>query len=144
MIFVPMLTAHLDGFELQEAQSEMEDWIKIDGYADMLINSGSAYACINDGMVKALGGLADQGDGRSLVWALISKHLTGFEFVGFTKKCKQIVDEADKRRLEIIVKDGFDQGHRWAKMLGFRCETPDGMVNWFENNTKAYLYARAK
>ena len=144
MIFVPMLPVHLDGFELQDGQSEMKDWIKMDGYADMVIAAGAAYTCISNDQVKAMGGLAEQGDGRALVWALIGKNLTGFEFVRFTKKCKQIVDEATHRRLEIIVKDGFEQGHRWAKALGFMCETPNGMLNWFEDNTKAYLYAKVK
>jgi hypothetical protein len=29
-----------------------------------------------------------------------------------------------KGRLELTVRFDFDEGHRWAKMLGFKVETP--------------------
>lgn len=142
--FVPYIPVHLDGFEVQDGQKEMEKYLALENYANDLVYSGDVYSCIKDGKVLAIGGIAEQVENRALVWSIISKHLHGFDFVSFTRKCKNICDNAKYKRLEIIVKESFVPGHRWAEMLGFKCETPNGMINWFDNSEKAYLYAKGK
>lgn len=143
MIVVPLIPSHLEGLALQPGQDEMAEFIDQEGYGEMLSSLADSYCLIDDGIVKAVGGIADQGNGRALAWSLIGSKLCGTDLIVATRIVRRRLSEANYRRIEAIVKDGFDQGHRWAKMLGFSCETPNGMVNWFKDGRKAYLYARS-
>lgn len=143
MILVPMVTAHLDDISLQPGQDEMAEYMDTPGYAEMLVNIGETYTLIDEGIVKGIGGVIDQGDGRGLAWALISSKLSGFDLVSATRIVKRELNKCTLRRVEAVIKCDFPPARRWAEMLGFVCETPQGMVNWFKNGKKAYLYARS-
>ena len=143
MIVVPFVPAHLDDLSLQPGQSEMLAFIEQPGYAEWLASIPGTYSMIKDGSVVMIGGLIDQGNGRALAWSLVSSKLTGFDMVMATRYVISYFKTCPFRRIEAIVKCGFDQGARWAKLLGFKCETPDGMVNWFNDGTRAYLFARS-
>lgn len=142
MIVVPYVPAHFDGFEIQEGQYEMRDYITND-YADTLALIDS-YTVLVNGVVVAIGGVARQGVNRALAWALIGKNANAAVMRGLSKIVRSRLACLPYQRVEAIVREGFLPGHRWLKMLGFSCETPFGMVNWFPNGQKAYLYARVQ
>lgn len=145
MIFVPFLAAHLVGFEVQEGQCETNEMLAWSGYGEFLESVPSSMTAIrSDGTVVGMGGIVPQSTNRALVWALVSKLATRYDFIEITKEVRRVLDNSGFSRVEAIVKDGFENGHRWAKILGFHCETPSPMLNWFENGGGAFLYARCK
>lgn len=139
---VPLLSCHGDGFELQDGQFELKDEIISDGYWEMLESLPNSYAATKDGVVIGFFGLAPQSGHRALGWALIGKNCVPSDFVKFTKGVREYIDASGFKRVEIVIRDGFQNGHRWAKMLGFHCETPRPMLNWFKGGVGAFLYSR--
>lgn len=146
MIVVPLLSIHLEDLTLQDGQQEMAEYLDIEGYPEMLEGMSDSYSLMSDdGVLLACGGVADQGNGRGLVWSLISQRVEGGVMMREIVRIVNVrLDNATQRRLEAIVKDGFQPAHKLMRLLGFKCETENGMVNWFKDGTKAYLYARTK
>lgn len=142
MVKVPFLSVHLDDVSLQEGQQEMVEYLEQDGYAEMLESIDGSYSVFNDGILMGCGGLANQGNGRALAWTLITAKCEGYNMIEVTRIVKDAIVNSDYRRIEAIVKDGFEAGHKWMRLLGFRLETENGMVNWFQDGTKGFLYAR--
>lgn len=143
MIIVPFIPAHIEDMTLQPGQAEMAQFLDTPGYGNMIANMPGSYSLFKDGTFLGCGGLADQGNGKALAWSLITHNLHGTDMVPATRIVRQRIRESGYRRIEAIVKDGFAEGFRWIKLLGFRCETPDGMLNWFSDGTRGYLFARA-
>jgi len=144
VIIIPMMPIHVEDMTLQPGQMDMAEIISEEGYSDWLASIPNSYSLMKDGECLACGGIIEQFDGRALAWALISNKLNGTDLILVTKLVKRELAKYNYKRIEAIVRDGFEQGHRWARLLGFRCETPDGMLNWFNDGAKAYLYARYK
>lgn len=77
---------------------------------------------------------------RSIAWAVFSpaagKHMTDI-----TRKTLAFLREDKTPRIEMHVLSDFSAGHRWAKMLGFTCETPDGMKGFSPTGKTQHMYA---
>lgn len=145
MIVVPFISCHLDDISLQDGQSEMVEFLETEGYAEMLEGIMDSYSVFNDdGVFMGCGGLAAQSSHRALAWSLISSKCCGNDMIALTRIVKRYLSETKYDRIEAVVRDGFEQGHRWIKLLGFECETPNGMKNWIGSGKNAYLYARGK
>jgi hypothetical protein len=135
MIVVPFITAHLEGFEVIKEQ--YQEYINED-FAHVLAST-IAYSAVVDDKVIAVGGLLRLGFERYQAWALMSND-TAKHMVAITREVKRFLGMFDAR-IEIAVKDNFKAGHKWADMLGFKCETPNGMPRYEQGETY-YLYAR--
>ena len=136
---------HLKGFEIQDNQkSEMQIYLDHSDYPEILQGSGYGYSLFDGNTLIACGGLAHQSNSRALAWMLISRHVQPKHFVTITKNVVREIKQSSYPRIEAIVKDGFYQAHRFIKLLGFTCETPEGMVNWFNSGETAYLYSVIK
>lgn len=143
MVKVPFLSVHIEDISLQEGQQEMAEFLDTDGYAEMLEALDGSYSVFKDGVLMGCGGLANQGNGRALAWTLITSNCERHDMIEVTRIVKNGIVNSDYRRIEAIVKDGFDAGHKWMKILGFECETDRGMLGWFKDGTNGYLYARS-
>lgn len=137
-------SGHIKKLDIQHNQSEMLPYLELENYGDILKSAGQAYSLFDGETLIACAGLAEQSPNRALGWALISKYVKGYHFVSISKFAKDIIGKCSYGRVEVIVRDKFDEAHRWARMLGFRCETPEGMLNWFRDGSNAYLYAVTK
>lgn len=132
MIVRPMVAEDIKKIELQSAQTyscgTMEDY----DFAP-LIEANLAWAAEHEGEIVALGGFYVFWENRSVAWALLSSK-AGPVFNHLHKHISRSINKFGEtcRRIEITVDVGFDQGHRWAKMLGFTVEgymrafRPDG------------------
>lgn len=132
MIVRPMVAEDIDRIELQSAQGYSCGTMETYDFAP-LIEANLAWAAEHDGEIVALGGFYVFWENRSVAWALISR-TAGSVFPSLHKHVLKSINEWGKtcRRVEITVDVGFEQGHRWAKMLGFTVEgylkafRPDG------------------
>ncbi len=79
---------------------------------------------------------------RAIAWTLIGKD-AGPHMRAITRKVKQMLDDAAPERTEMYVDCQFQNGHRWAKMLGFTLEAPCMRKHGYLGNDEA-LYARIK
>ena len=100
-------------------------------YGPSLKAAGPAYTLVVGDEVLATAGFIPQWEGRATVWALISKEV-GPHMVFLTRAVKRALQLHHYRRVETHVSSDFEQGHRWARLLGFEREgrmrafTPEG------------------
>lgn len=144
MKILPMTEAHVLSLRPQQAQSEAAcDAGERLRTARMLQQQGQAWAVVSgDGEVLALAGVAQQWEGRGLAWCLLSES-AGRHMIGLTRIVGRYLGALDYRRLEMYVDAQFGAGCRWAEMLGFKNETPEGMVGFLPNGNRAFMYGRA-
>jgi len=142
MVIVPFIPFHLRGLRLHESQEYYKPFM-CEEYGQMLFNLGPAYTVRYEEEAIMCAGIMMTGKDRAEAWALVSLH-SGPAMLGITRKVKEHLDGLNIKRIEAVVKDGFEEGHRWMKMLGFKCETPDGMEAHHEDGGKNFLYARIK
>lgn len=62
--------------------------------------------------------------------------------LNLTRAAVRHMDAMALPRVEMYVEEGFDAGHRWARLLGFELETERPMRNYLPGRRSAYLYAR--
>lgn len=75
-----------------------------------------------DGEPMMCGGTVQIWPGRSTAWAFISKK-AGPHLLFLTRGARDCLAKV-KGRIEMTVRIGFDEGRRWAALLGFYVETP--------------------
>ena len=80
---------------------------------------------------------------RAIAWSLFGKG-SGKHLAALKRAASRHLRWEPTRRIEFYISEHFRAGHRWAKMLGFKCETPDGMEAHGPSGEKQYLYARIK
>lgn len=139
MIVIPFIDAHLEGFELQDVQAWLHQLLQSEDYRRALTLYGPAFTGIVDGEVVACAGLSHFTPGRAQGWALFGKKAAP-HFLAITREVKRFFDGQNVRRVETPVRTDFEQGHRWARMIGF---TREGTMRKFGEDGHDYdLYAR--
>lgn len=138
MIVIPFEPVHLELIDLQEKQIIFDEVIKDKNYAIGLKEMGRAWSLIDEDSLNCImcGGIIDAGAGRGIVWSLLSKHAR-HNMLKCTRETLKRLNGF--KRLELTV--SFPEAARWAEMMGFTCETPNGMKNYINDETH-YLYSR--
>ena len=142
MNVVPFCAEHLRDLHLQPAQAWMQSMVDAPDYVRQLLACDS-YTALVDGDPVAVAGLVTVWPGRAHLSALVSDRL-GASFVLLHREVKRRLDASTIRRIEATVDGGFEPGHRWLRMLGFRLETPDGMPGYLPSGRSSFLYARVQ
>lgn len=96
-----------------------------------------------DGVCLGAAGVLPVWKERAYAWALLSVYAAP-HLMAITRKVRYVVQTFPANRVEMVVRTEFKEGHRWARVLGFRQETPDGMPGYFEDGGSATLYARVR
>jgi hypothetical protein len=131
MKIVPFEPNHLERLLLQPSQAIMQETLTRPEYAKSLYEAGPAYSLVDGDAVFASMGLIPQWEHRAIAWGLIAKE-AGPHFRTIHKAVLRTMEIHPYRRIETSVACDFEQGHRWARMLGFEREgrmrafTPDG------------------
>lgn len=141
MKIVKFRAAHLAALQLQDAQSYFHDQIRSAEYATMLEQAGQAYTAIDGDTVIGCAGVTEIWAGRAVVWSLIGK-TAGRHMIAMHRAVAGFLSTLRYSRLELWVDDGFAPGMRWAKMLGFTCETPEPMKNFRPGGNACFLFSR--
>lgn len=109
------------------------DWIKSGGEAvggeggltpEVLaaLERQNSWTAVVDDAAIACGGTMLQWPGRHIAWVYLNAQAgphMGFITKAVLKQLEQI-----EGRVELTVRKDFEKGHRWARMLGFKVETP--------------------
>jgi hypothetical protein len=103
---------------------------------------GLAFSGIDGNKVVGASGFVPQWEGRMIAWALLSPKIPKMAWVQIARKTKlEMVKHLANgtRRIEATVPVGFDQGIRYAELLGFKREAL--MKSYQPDGSDAYLFA---
>lgn len=103
--------------------------------------TGHAWTAMVNDKTMACAGVVELWPGRAFAWALIDKD-AGRHMIGITRAVKNTLAWLPYRRIEMAVIAGFDEGMRWAEMLGFKLETPEPMPLYFPGGESAYQFSK--
>jgi len=139
--FVPFTPAHLLALRLQAAQADLQPLLGQPEYGAALAGADT-WTGLVDGRVVGCAGVLPQWPGRAIAWALLTRDLTARHFLRVHLKVLRVLRGAQDRgvrRIETTVDAGFDAGHRWARLLGFR---PEGLMRAYSPDGRDHvLYA---
>jgi hypothetical protein len=140
--YLPFKAEHITAMRVQEAQCWVgmteESWPVFKTLEDHWSNT-----IMKDGVPILCGGVIEYWTNRGGLWAIVSKECGPSDFVTVHRLVEAFINALPYPRLEFHVDVDFDNGHRWAKLLGFSCEAPR-MRAYQPNGRDAALYARVK
>lgn len=119
MKVIPFRAEHFWAIDVQPAQAYVRSYVTEDTIKQL--ESQNAFTCVEGDKLLACFGWVPIYPTRAMLWAFISAS-AGPHFVGMTRIAKRLIDGLAFRRLEMEVDCEFEQGHRWARMLGFTLE----------------------
>jgi hypothetical protein len=141
MKIVPFEAKHLLDVDLQDSQAYLSKWITME-QAKAIEATEWAFTGVNeDGSLMGCAGLISMWQGRAMAWAYISKSAEGRNFIKVHKAVSRFFEACYIKRIEITVDCDFEQGHRWAEMLGFKMEA-ECMKSYRPDGGDCALYAR--
>lgn len=140
MIIKPFEPGHLKEIDVQTEQTLAKEHFDKTEYLAMLARSESWTGYI-DGKVVVCAGIVDVWPGRCQVWSVISATIGAHGMLQLSRAVERAL-RLKTGRIEAVVASEFEAGHRWAKMLGFKLETPEPMRQWFPEGGDASLYSR--
>lgn len=103
--------------------SEPGDFVATPQFLALLEQQPHQYTGIVDGQVVFCAGAIPQWATRHVTWAVLSQERSGAHMLWITRELRRILDGIPGRT-ELSVRADFTQGNQWAKLLGFRMETP--------------------
>ena len=125
----------------QPAQQYLHRIVDVRADFTELANQGLAWTAESEGRILAIAGVEPQWENRAIAFALISGS-AGAHFRAIHSAVARFLDSAPYRRIEATVDVGFEQGHRWIKMLGFEIE--GYMKAYRPDGADMLLYARVR
>ena len=102
---------------------------------------GWAFTALDDGVPIGSAGVIEIWNGRGYAWALLSRH-AGRHMAAIHRATLRGLEALDFARIEMAVAAGFDEGCRWARMLGFECES--FARKYLPNGDDAHIFVRIK
>lgn len=140
MIVIPFRAEHFWAIEPQEAQSYV--WDSVTPAQIKELESLNSFTVMNDAQPVACFGWIEQYPHRATLWAMMGNG-TGKHFVGFTRIAKLLLNSLPHKRVEFEVDCEFEQGHRWARMLGFTLEA-ERLRGYRMDGGDSAIYARVQ
>jgi ribosomal protein S18 acetylase RimI-like enzyme len=132
---------HLHQVDLQGAQAYLSDWVTPDMAAALENETWSFTAMQDNGVPLGCAGVLNMWQGRGIAWAYLSKYAAEEKFLQVHRAVLRFLDAFYLQRIEMTVDCEFEQGHRWAKMLGFTMEA-ERMRAYRPDGGDVALYAR--
>lgn len=140
MNVIPFRAEHFTALDIQPAQAHIRDLIKADELC--AIEDQNAFTCVHGDKILACFGWVQLYPHRGSLWALLSASC-GPHLVGMTRIAKRLVESLPLRRIEMEVDCEFEQGHRWARMLGFELEA-ERLRGYRMDGGDSAIYARIR
>jgi len=127
----PLSPDHLRKIQLHDSQQYLAG--SLNGSApEKVVMIGDGYSAIDDhGEVIYCAGVLPVWPGRGIAWAYISMHACR-HMLKVTRSVRRYLEITPHRRIEAAVDVGFEEGHRWMRLLDFNHEgrleayAPDG------------------
>lgn len=127
----PFTVEHLKQLQLQPAQAWCAPHLTPDLLDWLGDTQNDAFTVFVGDEPILCGGLCTFWPGRAIAWSYVAAD-AGAHMVSLTRVVERFLDLKAPRRTEAYVDAEFDAGHRWVRLLGFKCEgrleayKPDG------------------
>lgn len=141
MTVEPYRPEHLRSLLLQPAQAFLAGSLDVAATERIRSLSDARTALVGD-RVLGCGGVMELQPGHGMAWAILAQGI-GHHMTAVTRASRAFMDSKGMRRIEMHVKDDFEAGHIWARLLGFTDETPNGMAEW-RPGENYHLYSRVR
>lgn len=138
----PFSADHYDRLVLQNHQEHLRQFFTRE-HAQAVEKEPSFTALDMAGTVLGFGGIYTPWPGRAVLWAFVGAN-AGPHFVEIHRAVVRFLNTLPHRRIEATAQAGFAPSHRWLRMLGFHCETPDGMAAYTPDGQTHFQYARTR
>lgn len=125
MEFRPFRAGHLEFFTPQPAQRGEYNALLRSGEVHALEGPMSLSGWVEHRCVGAAG-LIHVRPHRAAAWMILSQSASRY-MLPIVKKIKRVAEASPYKRIELTVAEGFEEGERFAALLGAVCETPDPM-----------------
>lgn len=103
---------------------------------------GGSYTVMEDSKPVAIGGVLKYWDTRGEAWLLVGKPSThGFPII--FKKIRNFLKDTPIKRVEMVVAHDWKNGHRWARLLGFKKEA-DTLASYLPDGRDVSLYSMVR
>jgi hypothetical protein len=117
---IPFEAKHFYEIDVQPAQAYVRDYVTPEHIKSL--EGLNSYAAIDEnGKLLMCFGFIEIFPTRALMWGFLSatcgNHMTALTRIG-----KRLLEALPHNRVEIEVDCEFEQGHRWARVLGFELE----------------------
>jgi hypothetical protein len=108
----------------------------------LLEKNNLTFSVVRGDRIFLCGGVIQYWPGRGEVWAIFDKEIKG-DFFRLHKIALRFLDVLPMKRIEAVVNVDFKQGHRWAKLLGFKLDS-ERLKHYFSDGADAALYSRVR
>lgn len=138
---VKLKAEHMDGLMAQEHMNDLRPFFNPTLAAKLEAADHSYSVIAENGRVIACGGLSPYWNGRAEAWAVFDyKRAYKKEMLAITRAVRSVFASSPFRRIECSVESAFQDGHRWAKALGFKLLASD-VEAYFPTGKSASLFA---
>lgn len=138
MHIIPFQPTHVKMIRLQDHQAQWQQEINAAQFNEVISNAWTVVD--SGGDVMFIGGVYTIWWNRLAAWSLISVY-AGKHFKFIINHTIKNFEQFKGHRIECYVDPDFEQGHRFAKLLGFKCEAPL-MQKFHQNGTNASMYSK--
>lgn len=142
MEFLPFKAGHLTYLTPQSAQRREHALLLKSGAVEALEGGVSLSGWASNKCVGAAG-LIHVRDHRAVAWMILSEDI-GRCMLPVAKKIRRVLAQVPYQRIELTVADGFEEGKRFAELVGAVCETPEPMKFFGAEGRDEYMYAILK
>lgn len=138
----PFRADHFYKLDIQPAQRWAVRHVGKDLLA-ALESNGWSTTILKNGAPVFVGGVLSNQPHIATVWCYVGLGMSPQEFAVVHKHVVRFIESLPYRRLDMVVSVKHEEGHRWAKLLGFTCEAKC-MSAFLINGDDAALYAKVK
>lgn len=138
---IPFEPEHFEQLQVQKAQKYFSDYVQnYANYGKILKETGLAFTGITDEGIVGCSGVVYRNPKVVEAWAVLSILFPKYSFQATKAILKFLKEHQELHRVQIAVNLEFQQGHRWAQMLGF---TPEGIMKKYDEfGNDHMLYAK--
>lgn len=140
--YQPFRSGHLQFLAPQRLQRHDHAIMLNSEYANIVDNNFGLSAWRGNTCVAAAG-VVPIFRGRAVAWAILSNDAAPY-MLEIVRKARRTIAALPYRRIEIAVRAGFDDGHRFARLIGMTLETPEPMRAHGANGEDEHMYAVVK
>lgn len=138
----PFRSGHLRFLAPQREQRYDHAIMLNSGYAQIVDNNFGLSAWHGSECVGAAG-VVPIFSSRAVAWAILSNEAAPF-MLEIVRKARRTIAGLPYRRIEIAVRADFEDGKRFAELIGMKLETPEPMRAHGANGDDEYMYAVVK
>jgi hypothetical protein len=142
MRFEPFRPGHL-AFIKPQPEQRIEHAQMLQVMGDEVFDTGTALSAWEDSVCIAAAGVIPVHRYRASAWALLSERAAP-HMLPIVRRMRAVMNALPYMRYDITVREDFDQGHRFAKLLGAVCETPKPMRYYGYGGAHEIMYAYVK